>query len=183
MRVVRKAISAAFVLVAPAVTSGCTKPNLAASFVCQPSSLGAVPIPSSAYTNFSIPDLRTAAAGGDRAAARVVGERYEQGIGVEANLKQAVEWYETAAFVSPQTLPVYMPGNGKVPPTFLQVTSGPALSADPVALSRLGDLYLSGRGMPMDLARGRLLLACVAAYRSSSVAMRMGNDREAADKS
>jgi hypothetical protein len=134
--------------------SACARPDLADSFVCQPNSAAAPAIPSLAYSGRTSGDLRTAADHGDLAAARVLGERYERGEGGEPDIKQAVQWYETAAFIPPYTLPVYMPGYGKVPPTVMQITSGRASQGDPVAMARLGELYRTGLGVPLNSARG-----------------------------
>jgi TPR repeat protein len=64
-----------------------------------------------------------------------------------------------------------MPGFGKTPPTVMSVTNGVALPGDPIAMVHLGQLYLAGRGVAVDLARGRQLVSC-AAERGGSLSLR-----------
>ncbi len=96
------------------------------------------------------------------AAARVIGERYETGDGVSPDIAKAIGWYQQAAFRPPVMTTVYMPGYGKTPGATIPITVGPARPGDPVAMAHLGRLYLSGRGVPVDAARGDRLLACAA---------------------
>jgi hypothetical protein len=119
--------------------------------------------PSLAYRADSLIDLQSMASAGDRVAARVLGERYQYGDGVPADLKQAASWYERAAFVSPTTSFVYMPGFGKTQGSVIPVTAGQTGPGDPVALNRLGMLYRKGLGVRPDPARAETLLSCTRA--------------------
>ena len=76
-----------------------------------------------------------------RAAARVLGERYERGEGVAADVRKAVSWYRAAGLVVPQAHYVYSPGFGRVPGTVLAIGSaGPVTPGDAIALRHLGEL-------------------------------------------
>ena len=95
----------------------------------------------------------------DLAAGRVLGERYDKGQDVPADIRQALVWYRFAATVRANTTFVY----GGSPGTLLPVT-GSSTPGDPVAIHRLGELYLDGIGVEADFDRGEWLLACAAAY-------------------
>jgi TPR repeat protein len=153
--------AAALVVVAPLLLSACAHSGLAPAVACQPDPSGKLPAASSAYRDKSIDDLKSLAADGDLVAARVVGERYEHGDGVAADPKAAADWYQRAAFTPPTTMPVYMPGYGKVSGTVLSIPAPPR-PGDPVAMAHLGWLYINGDALPFDEARGRELLACAA---------------------
>ncbi len=150
------------VLLFALLATGCAAPDLSASLVCSAEQGKNPPLSSAIYRDDSIADLKSLASSGDLAAARVIGERYESGDGVSPNVQQAVLWYRQAAFKPPVTTTVYMPGYGKTPGATLPITAGPATPGDLIAMADLGRLYLKGQGVPVDRARGDLLLACAA---------------------
>jgi len=137
--------------------SGCAQSILTPPLACGPA---APPVPSAAYQDKSLEDLKSLASK-DQAAARVVGERYQHGEGVGPDMKQAVDWYQRAASTAPTTMPVYMPGYGKVPGTVL-IVPGPSSPGDAIAMAHLGPLYIDGNAVPRDVAHGQALLACAA---------------------
>jgi hypothetical protein len=153
-----------FILLVPFVATACAHPDLAAILACPPDQAENPPLSSSVYHDDSIADLKTLASDGDLAAARVIGERYETGDGVAADIKEAIGWYQRAAFKPPAITTVYMPGYGKTPGSTIPITVGPATPGDLVAMAHLAHLYLIGRGLPEDDARGQRLLACAAAH-------------------
>lgn len=95
------------------------------------------------------------------AAARVLGERYENGIGVRRDPKKAATWYRIAALIQPEIHFVYSPGVGKVPGTVIPVgAAGPVTPGDPIAMRLLGEMYRRGSGIPADNGRADVLIAC-----------------------
>ncbi len=154
----------AFILLVPFVATACARPDLAAILACPPDQSANPPLSSSVYHDASIADLKTLASDGDLAAARVIGERYETGEGVAADIKEAIGWYQRAAFKPPVVTTVYMPGYGKTPGSTIPITVGPATPGDLVAMAHLGRLYIIGRGLQVDDDRGQRLLACAAAH-------------------
>jgi TPR repeat protein len=154
--------AAGLTVVAPLLLSACAHSGPAPTAACTPDPSGQPPVASAVYQDRTIDELKSLASDGDRAAARVVGERYQRGIGVASDMKMAADWYQRAAFTGPSTMKVYMPGYGKVSGTTLTVP-GPSLPGDPIAMAHLGWLYIDGDALPFDELRGRELLACAAA--------------------
>lgn len=100
---------------------------------------------------------------GGRLAARVLAERYEDGVSTPANPQQAAAYYEMAAFVAPQPYATYLPGFGGVPGSTVMVGgNGPATPGDIIAISRLAQMYREGVGVERNTARADRLSACVA---------------------
>jgi DNA-binding beta-propeller fold protein YncE len=100
---------------------------------------------------------------GGRLAARVLAERYENGVSTPANPQQAAAYYEMAAFIAPQPYAVYLPGFGGVPGSTVMVDgNGPVTPGDVIAMSRLAQMYRDGVGVERSAARAERLSACVA---------------------
>jgi TPR repeat protein len=155
----------AVALLFPLLLAGC-HPDYIAELSCDGPAQTATP--SSAYAARTIVDLKSLAYDGDRAAARVLGERHEHGEGVPIDLKQAVRWYEQAAIIPPTVMTVWMPGYGKVPGTTLTIPSGTTQAGDAIAMAHLGRLYMDGKALPFDESHGRTLLNCAAAHGGSA---------------
>jgi hypothetical protein len=120
----------------------------------------AAPAPSALYRDKSIGDLETLASAGDLVAARVLGERYEQGDGVASDMKEAVRWYRQAAFIPPTTTFVAAPAVGGRTGFVVPVTAGLARPGDSVAMADLGRLYEVGKGVGRDTVRAEALSSC-----------------------
>lgn len=96
---------------------------------------------------------------GDKAAQLELAKRFEMGNGVSVDLERAANLYRSAASAIPAKTAIYSPpvkvgGSGSI---FLydnpNATGGLA-----EARYRLGRMYLAGRGVPRDEARGKRLI-------------------------
>jgi TPR repeat protein len=142
------------------VPAGCANENSAPIVACQRAGGASSPVSSAAYRDKSLADLQSLAAGGDLAAARVVGERYEHGDGVELDVSQAAKWYRSAALLPPQPHIIIVPAVGRNPSYVIPVSTGPSTPGDALALERLAALYRAGHGVPRDVAGAERLASC-----------------------
>lgn len=140
---------------------GC-RPDYSRALACEWPATPAPVTPSSAYAGRTIAELESLAAEGDLAAARVLGERYEQGDGVAPDLKEAVRWYRQAAFVPPTTTSLAAPAVGGRAGFVVGVTAGPARPGDPIAMAALGRFYANRLGVDQDKTRAEILTSCAA---------------------
>ena len=85
-----------------------------------------------------------------RVANRVLGLRYQNGVGVPRDQERAFQLYRSAAI---QVIGARSPSFGDM--------GGQVLPADPVAMERLGRMYVRGRGATAD-PNGYALIACAA---------------------
>jgi TPR repeat protein len=116
--------------------------------------------------NTKIPDANSIAAlachanQGDKHAQLALGKRYEQGLGVAVDLKQAARYYARAAQTTQQNIYVYSPpvGNETYGRT-IGLPAGPSIPGLAEAQLLLGQMYLDGRGVRQDIKRGRKLIA------------------------
>ncbi|QJE74386.1 sel1 repeat family protein [Aerophototrophica crusticola] len=91
---------------------------------------------------------------GDKAAALVMGESFETGIGVPEDAELASRWYRLAAVKGPPpTTYIVVPGNNASPLPGPLDGRGPAFY--PEAAFRLGVMHIEGRGVPQDLKAAR----------------------------
>lgn len=91
---------------------------------------------------------------GDKAAALVMGESFEAGIGVPEDPELASRWYRLAAVRGPPpTVTVIVPGGRATPLPGPPEGQGPAFY--PEAAFRLGVMHIEGRGVPQDLRAAR----------------------------
>jgi hypothetical protein len=136
-------------------------PTDPAAFKC-PASVPAIAMAApDALADTSPADLERMARDGDAIAARVLGDRYRTGSGVPADPAKARSWYYRAAFVR-HSQSAYIPKVGKYG-GFAVPIQGTSEVSDPIALYRLGALYLDGaigKRTPADLALGRAGVNC-----------------------
>lgn len=112
---------------------------------------------------------------GNAVAQLALGKRYESGSGVAVDLKRAAELYRSSAVSSDGRFTTYSPpatlgGSGQV--TAFQ---GQPRSGLPEAGYRLGLMYLDGRGVRADTARGWRLIEDAAAAGWSPAALKLAD--------
>lgn len=91
---------------------------------------------------------------GDKAAALVMGESFETGIGVPEDPELASRWYRLAAVKGPPpTTYIVVPGASSSP--LPGPLDGKGLPFYPEAAFRLGVMHIEGRGVPQDLKAAR----------------------------
>jgi TPR repeat protein len=156
-------------LLTPILLTTCAHPDLTASLSCPPDPNAAPPISSSTYQANSIPELKDKAGAGDLAAARVFGERYEHGNGVGTDIDKAVQCYQRAAIVLPETRIVIAPAVGESPSYVIPISAGLSTPGDALALSRLAALYRQGRGVPFDCVQANKLSYCASTPGASPI--------------
>ncbi|MDE1147150.1 MAG: hypothetical protein PW843_11095 [Azospirillaceae bacterium] len=121
----------------------------------------AAAVASNTYDGLDAPALEAKAEDGDRAAARVLGERYRTGLGVAADPARALAWTRRAAVVENTTTQfIVAPAVGKQPSFTVPINHTTLAAGDPPALVELGQLYSLGLGVPRDAAVARTLIEC-----------------------
>lgn len=106
-----------------------------------------------------VANLECRATGGDKEAALALGRRHALGAGVKKDVRRAAKLYRQAASFTAGTTYVYSPPVGKNGRgTVIPVRTGPDRVGLPDAKFRLGVMYLEGRGVGFDFAKGRKLL-------------------------
>lgn len=102
--------------------------------------------------------VRTLAEFGDIEAIFLIGTAYDEGLGIEIDYKQALEWYKTAAKEG-HILAIHNVGNMYRDGRGVMVDHAEATkwwekaaeSGDVIPALRLGEAYEAGRGVPRDL--------------------------------
>jgi S1-C subfamily serine protease len=111
-----------------------------------------------AFTS-ALPALRSAAEQGDRNAMTLLGQQYEEGMGVPFQLGEAAAWYRRAAELGDAQaqfrLGHFLHHGRGIPQDFTQAVGWyqrAAAQGHPDAQYRLGGMYWHGRGVPRDPA-------------------------------
>jgi TPR repeat protein len=95
---------------------------------------------------------------GDKQAQLELGKRYEQGLGITQDYKQARNLYEQAARTLPNTIYVYSPPGGtERAGRVIPISSGAQTPGLAEARYRLGNLYIRGLGVKPDPEYGQKL--------------------------